>query len=350
MRLVLPGRAITYLGDSLALVVLSLEISSTGEPLRMSMLLAAFSLPLFLFAGVAGRVVDEFDSRLLLVTAGFLQVGASIGLILTPTFPWLLVFVALLQVGQSITGPTWGALVPRIVGHDLLGVAVGTQQALSATAGLAGAGLAGVLYDLIGYEATLVFTTGMFAVTIGVGALVHTRRGRRYYRIERDQDNQVGGWHYIAREPVLALLVPAMWAFILVAEATNVVEIFLVRNEVGASASSYGLLSALSMAGAIAGPFLAGRVHNDHTRILWATVAGALIALTTIALGLAQTVWMLIVIFAFGGLAAGAINSLLATVIVVRTAENVRGRVLSTLNGIGRGFSVLAMTLGGIAG
>ncbi|MEJ7774680.1 MAG: hypothetical protein WKF72_07685, partial [Nocardioidaceae bacterium] len=70
MRLVLPARALSFFGDSIAFVVLSLRISESEQPALMTLLFIAFALPLFALSGVAGRLVDEHDSRRLLVGAG----------------------------------------------------------------------------------------------------------------------------------------------------------------------------------------------------------------------------------------------------------------------------------------
>src|SRR5262245_34976133 len=152
MRLVVPARAVSFFGDSLAFVVLSLQIAHSGRPVFMTLMFIAFSLPLFAMASFAGRLVDEHDSRQLLVVAGILQVIASCGLVWGPNVWAILGFVLLLQVGQAVTAPTWSALVPRIVGDELVGKAVGLQQSLSSMAGLAGAAAGGVLFGLLGYH------------------------------------------------------------------------------------------------------------------------------------------------------------------------------------------------------
>src|SRR4051794_5953989 len=124
MRLVVPARAISFLGDSITFVVLLLKVSEAEQPLRLSILLAAFSLPLFAMAPVAGRIVDEFDSRTVLLVAGAAQASASLALAFAPSFAALVAAMAVLQTAQSITGPAWSALVPRIVGEALIGRAV----------------------------------------------------------------------------------------------------------------------------------------------------------------------------------------------------------------------------------
>ncbi len=358
MRLVLPARAISFFGDSLALVVLSLQVAKSDQPMLMTVLFIAFSLPLFALAPIAGRIVDEHDSRQLLVAAGAVQVIASLGLVWGPNFATIVVFVLLLQVGQSITGPTWAAVVPRIVGDALVGNAVGLQQSLSALAGLAGAAVGGVLFDVLGYHVTLLIDTTTFALLVVVGAAVRTRRGRRYDdransdadHTARDRDVRLTGRQYIFTDGLLKLLVPALWLFIVALEATNVVEIFLITDDLGASATVYGVTMAAMMLGQIVGPVLAGRIAADVRRVVWTgACAGALGVLVT-TIGLSPSVWLVIPLTTVCGVAGGALNALIFTLVVTRSPEHMRGRVLATLNGTARGFSVLAMVLGGLSG
>jgi MFS family permease len=357
MRLVIPARALSYFGDSLALIVLSLKIAETDRPTLMTLMMIAFALPLFVLAPISGRLVDEYDSRLVLVGAGALQVVASLGLVLSGNVAAILGFVLLLQVGQSVSAPAWGALVPRIVGPELIGKAIGLQQSLAGLAGLGGAAAAGVLYDVLGYHLTLAIDTATFATLVAVAALVKTRRGRRYDAAEPIDSQSPApieaaqsGWQFIKGDALLRLLFPALWLFVLSAEATNVVEVFLIRDDLGATAAVYGAVIAAFMLGQIAGPLLAGRVRGEPARVVWTAISAAVIGALVIAIGVSPTVWIVLPLFVVVGVAGGALNALLATVLVTRTPDHVRGQVLAALSGTSRGFSVLAMVLGGLSG
>jgi MFS family permease len=61
-------------------------------------------------------------------------------------------------------------------------------------------------------------------------------------------------------------------------------------------------------------------------------------------------VWIVLTLFAGCGVAGGMLNSLIGTLVVTRTPDHVRGRVLATVGGTARGFSVLAMAIGGLGG
>lgn len=357
MRLVLPARALSFLGDSVALVVMSLAVADSGSPAQMTILLIAFGLPLFALAPIAGRIVDEYDSRTVLVLAGSLQVLASAGLVLSGGFVALIGFVLLLQCGQALTGPSWQALVPRIVGTGLAGKAIGLQQSLSAVAGLAGAAIGGVLYEVLGFHLTLLLDTASFAVLVLVATLVRTRRGRRYDAatgarpIDCGSDGMGrGGWAIVRSDAMLRLLVPALWLFVFAAEAPNVVEVFLIRNELEASAAVYGMVMAGFMIGQIAGPLVAARVTDDAHRVAWSSVAASAIGGLMVVIGFSPSIWMVAPVFVLLGLVAGALQSLITTLVVTRPAEYERGRVIATFGGVARGVSVLALTFGGISG
>lgn len=293
----------------------------------------------------------------MLIAAGSLQALASLGLVLGNGFFVMIGFLLLLQAGQAVTGPAWQALVPRIVGDELVGKAIGLQQSLSAIAGLGGAAVGGVLYQVLGFHLTLLVDTATFALLVLVAMLVQTRRGRRFDMQAGPHASGAegeiarrGGWAVIRSDALLRFLVPALWLFILAAEAPNVVEIFLIRRELGASAAVYGFVMAGFMAGQIAGPLLAGPVGDDRARVTWAAASAAAIGGLMVAIGLSVTVWMVAPLFVVLGVAAGAINALIGALVVTRPADHERGRVIATLSGIARGMSVLALTLGGLCG
>jgi MFS family permease len=359
MRIVVPARAVSFLGDSITFVVLLLKVSEAEQPLRLTVLLAAFSLPLFLMTPVAGRIVDEFDSRTVLVVAGSVQVAASLALALAQTFAALVVAMVVLQTAQSVTAPAWSALVPRIVGEDLIGPAVGIQQSLVGLTGLAGAAIGGIMYDRLGYTRTMLIDTATFALLVAVAAAVRTRRGRRYDARAEAADTSAhdesshssgGGLAIVRADAVLRVVIPALCLFVLGIESINVVEVFLVRDDLGGSATAYGLISAAWMLGQAIGPLLAGRVADDRARITVTACSAAGIGVLVALIGLSPALWPMFPLYAVAGLLAGALNGCLSTLVVTRSAEAARGRVIAVLVGATRGCSAAAMIIGGMLG
>lgn len=358
MRIVLPARALSVLGDSVTYVALSVRVAQSGQPGQITALLIAFAAPVFLLSRWAGRLVDGHDSRRLLVGAGLAQVAGSAGLVWGPNLPAVLGFLVLLQVGQAITNPTWSALVPRIVTEALVGRAVAVQQSTSAAATLAGTAVGGILYDRVGYHYTVLLDTITFAVLVLAAARVRTRRGGPAKQHNTAHAAQEAGAHpgtdtglgFVRADPLLRLLIPALWVFILTAEGTNVVEVFLVTQTLHASATVYGVVGLTFAGGTMLGPAATALLNSQRRHVTAIAAAAAAMGAALAGAGLAPTVQTLLSLYLLAGISNGVLNASISTLVTVRTPDQLRGRVSASLNGTARGFSVLALLVGGLSG
>src|SRR5690349_11042820 len=128
----LTGRVVSTFGDGVALVALTLRLQADGaHPYEVGLLLAAGVIPQLVLARPIGRLVDAHDSRRLLVGGGVIEVAATVPLIVLHSVAAIVLLVAILGAAASMTGATWSALMPRVVGEDHLAQAVSAQQSLS---------------------------------------------------------------------------------------------------------------------------------------------------------------------------------------------------------------------------
>ncbi|WP_185448569.1 MFS transporter [Kribbella qitaiheensis] len=349
IRLVLPARAVSYAGDSIALVALMLRVHDSGRPGAVAALLMAFALPTVVMIPFAGRIVDGHDSRKVLVWASLLQAVTGVGLAFSSGLVATLALVCVLQLGQAVAGPAWGALIPRVVGEELVGRTTGTSQALIGVATLAGSAAGGLLVGLSGYGGALLVDASTFVGLAVIARLVRTRR-RPEVGAVRERGDLMIGLRCIFEDRLLRILVPSLWVFVLVGEGVNVVEIYLIRDEVGIGAIGYGALGAATGAGAIGGAWITGRLKADlgRSRAVPAGIAG--IGASCVLLGLATNVVMLAIGSVAIGWASGMLNAAVSTLMVTRTAEHLRGRVIAALGGTVRACSLMALPLGGVAG
>jgi predicted MFS family arabinose efflux permease len=137
---------------------------------------------------------------------------------------------------------------------------------------------------------------------------------------------------------------------IIVLEGVNVVEVFLVRDDLGASATVYGLLEAFFGTGAVVGAGIAGRLATDAARVRYVLAGMAGTALCIGLAGLAPTVAVFAVCLVLLGTFNGGMNAAIGPLFVLRPAEADRGKVLAAINGVQRAGSVLALGLGGLVG
>jgi MFS family permease len=349
IRLVLPARALSYAGDSIAMIALMLRISADGGPAAMTLLLLAFAVPTVVMIPFAGRIVDGYDSRTVLVSASLLQAAAGVGLAFSHGLAETLALVCVLQLGTAVAGPAWGALIPRIVGEELVGRTTGTSQALIGVATLAGSAAGGVLVGWTGDRGALLVDAATFLVLAVVARLVATRR-RPERGAVREQGAMSAGLRSIFGDSLLRILVPCLLVFVLVGEAVNVVEVFLVTDEIGLNAAGYGWVVAVQGAGAIVGAWLTGRLVRTTARSRAVLAGMAAIGLGGVFMGVANGLVPLLIGSVAVGFGAGMVNAAVSTLIVTRSAETVRGRVVAALNGTARACSLFALVLGGFLG
>ncbi len=345
----LPARALSYAGDSVALIALMLRVSEYGGPGTMTALLLAFAVPTVVMIPFAGRIVDSYDSRTVLVCASSLQAAAGVGLALSHGLAETLALVCVLQLGTAVAGPAWGALIPRIVGEDLVGRTTGTSQALIGVALLVGSAAGGVLVGLSGDRGALLVDAGTFLVLAVVARLVATRRHPEAGAV-REKGAMTAGLRSIFGDSLLRILVPCLWLFILAGEAVNVVEVFLVTDEIGLNAAGYGWVVAVQGAGAIVGAWLSGRLVRTVARSRAVLGGMAAIGIACMIMGTADGMVTLLIGSVTVGFGSGVLNAVVATLMVTRSAEAVRGRVVAALNGTARACTLFALMLGGFLG
>ena len=282
-----------------------------------------------------------------------MQVLACAGLALVAGAGPTYLLVVVLQCGQAVAGPTWGALTPRIVGDDEVGRVLALQQSLLAVTAVAGAALAGLVVGAHGTAAALWLDAATFGGLLAAAALVRTRRGGR--PADRTagrppRPRTLDGLRVLRRDRLVWLVFAWTVPFVIVLEGVNVVEVFLVRDDLGASATSYGVLQGFFGAGAVGGSWLAGRCVGDGQRVraLLLGLGGTAVAIALA--GVSPTVAFLAAVLVVQGVSNGAVNAALGPLYVVRTAEAERGRVLAAVTGVSRTGSVLALGLGGLVG
>ncbi len=355
LRIAGPGRALSVLGDEIALIALILHVHDTGAGTRgVMLLLAAAALPTVLLAPWAGRLADRADSRLLTVTSAVAQLAACAALAFAGPLWLVYLLVMALQAGQAVSSPSWQALVPRIVGEAEIGRAVGATQALTTLAAVGGAPIGGLLAGLGGQRLALLVDAGTFAVLAVAALAVRTRRAGRHDASLATADapapRALDGLRAARADVLIWPIITALMAYVVVGEATNVVEVFLVRDALHGTSVQYGLVGMAATLGIVGGSVLAGRADGARRLVLVTVTAATVQAAALLGAGLAPTVAVLIVVYGVLGLANGALNTSTSTLVLTRVPDRQLGQVNAALNGLARGFSIGALVLGAWVG
>lgn len=230
--------------------------------------------------------------------------------------------VLVIQTAQAISQATWSGLTPRVAGEAHLGRVISLQQGMVAIASPIGAAIGPMLFGLWGATAAILLD----ASTFGLLALaVLTIRTRRHVHPTAAQPHGIR-LDLLRRDPQLWLLLLGLTPVVLVLVAVNVLDVFLVRDELSVAAAWYGLSSAAWGLGALAGALIAGILTNDDRRIAVAVTCLAAIGLLCIATGLAPNFAIYLACSAGVGVANGASNACFGTVLMSRTPMKIAAR------------------------
>ena len=348
LRLMLSAQAVSAFGDDLALIVLMLRVFSHGlGPWSITGLLLCAAVPVAFLAPVAGRLVDSVPFRTLAPAAAAWQAACCAALAFAAPVWSTYALVLALQIGQVVAGPTWQALLPAVVEPEELGRAVSISQASTRLAAIAAPAAAGLAVGTVGYAPPLLVDAATFVVLAIAALCVRTRR---VLDAGREASAESSAPFALRSDSLLWPLVVGICALVLVGGVTNVVEVFLIRGSLGASATVFGLLTGLFAAALVAGALVAGKGAADPTRALRASGAALVIALALVGGGLAPTVWAFAVAWAVLGIANGSLNADVSTLLLKRVPDAFRGRILARVNSMVRSAEMCALAVGGAAG
>ncbi len=330
-----------------------------GTPVAGPWLVAGYllcsALPLVLLAPWAGRLADTRDSRTLATVSSAVSAAAVAGMGLGMQYlenylPVLFAMTFLLDAAQAVAGPTWQALLPRIVGEERTPRAMGTMQATIMLAGMAGPAAGGLLSGWGGTGLVFAVASGCY-VAMGLGALlIRTRRGTAAERAGRAKPALLDGLRLIRRDGLVWALVLGAMFFIVVGEATNVLEVFLARGELGATETQYGLLAAAFGLGMAAGAAMAGSIRTPRVRLLVLLASMTLTSAFLGLMGMVPNVELLFVAYTAMGMACGVLNACFGAIAILRIPESGRGQAMAIVGGMTRAVSIAALALGGLLG
>jgi len=355
-RIALSARALSTAGTSVTSIAAILLLHNGGVgALGVAAFLAALVIPAIATMGLSGRVVDTMDSRVVLVVASLVQATAVVALGFAHDTAMIFVTGVVISLAQSFEQPTWSALVPRIVGEDRIGQAISWQQGLAAIASPIGAGLGGLLVTLDDV-AWGFWADAATYVLLAAGALII--RTRRHMSVDaptaagaadEPKATWTAGLRIVMRDRIIVPLFIAILVFVVLVEGINPVEVFLVRDALGASNWQYGLSEFFAGAGGLIGAAIAGRIHSNTARARAATIGFGSAALVMIAAGAAQSFWVYAVMLTAMIAAFGTGNATFGALLTSRTPDAQRGRVYAALNGLARTASLIALGLGGVS-
>ncbi len=297
---------------------------------------------------VAGWLADRFDRRRLIIWSELAATVCSLALIVTND-PVVLVGIAFIAsiVGRA-GSPAFGAALPNVVGEEALEWANGTMGVAFNAGNLAGPIVGGALYVAAGKSVVFAFDAATYLVA--AAAVFSLRMPFRAVGGEDDSHDEerrgvLLGFRVVLRDPILRALLVIWGLGYFSVDIVLVAELPLARA-MGAGAIAFGILEASWGGGSIVGSLLGRKLRKDQdARAILAGVVGIAIGNGLIAL----SPWFVAVVVLGGvvAVASGVEDVAGFSLIQRRSADEVRGRVLSTFSTVGLMANAIAFAMAG---
>ncbi|MGH8906182.1 MAG: MFS transporter [Egibacteraceae bacterium] len=355
-RRLFSAAVISLAGDWFAFVAVSGLVNEiTGSQGAAAVVFAASVLPVFLASPLAGVVADRVDRRRMMVAADLGRVVPALGLLVAAqrgSAALAIVCVIAIAVMAAFFEPVVSAVLPNLVDAPDLSLAQAVMGSVWGTMLFVGAGVGGLVSQLLGRQTTFALNAATFAVS----ALLVTRIRRPFRAGPVSSPATVLAhlgevWSFVRPRKVSRALMLAKTGVGLGNGIVGLLPAFA-ATWFGGGDAAVGLLLASRGLGALIGP-LAGRAlgRDDGRRILFicgASICGYGVAYAFLPLTRSLAGAALCVMLAHAG---GATQWVLSTYGLQRTTPDaVRGRVMTLDFGLATlAMGVSALLAGGAA-
>jgi len=247
---------IAVLGNGLAITALMLDFHARDSgSTAIAALFAALAVPDIALAGLAGRIADNVPLRKILAAAGTTLTLSCAALAHAAEAAVVVLLVAVMSGLMTIVTP---AMLKAVAGAtpDALLSRAQARMSMAANAGmLLGPPAAGVLMETADLRtALLVVAATSLALPLSACFLPSAH-------VAPAGGGKAGltpGLRAIAAQPTLTRVVAVGLVVVLAMQVTNVAEVFLVKDELHAGSTAFGLITTVLAAGQLAGAWAAG--------------------------------------------------------------------------------------------
>jgi predicted MFS family arabinose efflux permease len=331
------GLLVSMVGDGIYLVAIAWQVYDlTNSPSSLAFVGLAWTLPMVIALPFSGVISDRFDRRRLLI-AGDLIRGAAVGTMGALALAhevqlWHLVILAgFYGVGEAIFQPPLTAIVPTIVPGPELVPANALKELLEPLGlQLAGPALGGVLVGA--FDAGTAFAVDAATFALCAGALFAMRSPPIPELEERTtvRGDVAKALRYIRSQPWLwATLCAAALALLAAEGPIEVLVPYIIRNDLGGDAGTFGWVLAAGGVGAILSALLLGRRGLPRRFVTFMYLTWFVGIGLYIGIAIAGSAWQMaaFAFLAFAGFTAGMIvwNTMMQRLV----PSNMLGRVSS---------------------
>lgn len=333
-RIFISGQIISLIGTWMQSVAQAwLVLRLTGSGTALGLVIALQFLPVLLFGPFGGVIADRFPKRRLLLATQAIAMSQALllgTLVITGAVELWMVFAMAGAFGlvTAIDNPARQTFVVEMVGPANLTNAITLNSVVVNAARVVGPALAGLLIAVVGIGICFIINAASYVAVIAALLLLRTGDLNPAPTQERAKGQLRAGLAYVRTNP--DLLIPLLMMAIIgtLSYEFQVILPLVAERTFDGGAGTYGTLTSAMGVGAVAGGLAtAGRsgVPSNAALVRSAALFGIVILLTA----LAPFLWLEVLVLVFVG--AASINVLATgnTMLQLRSAPELRGRVMA---------------------
>jgi len=349
--------AISNLGDGVMGAAFPLLVASiTRDPLLVAGATVVNRLPWFIFALVAGVLVDRMDRKRVMVTVDWFR-GVVIGvlgvLLLAGDVHLVVVYVVAFLLGSSETmfDTSAEAILPALVGDESLEVANGRLQSTEwAANSFLGPPVGAALFTVVVALPFLVNAASFAIAAVLVASIGGSfRSDREVDRTEGAIRREVGeGLRWLWGHRVLRTLSIMAGVVNLMAFGVIAIWVLYVQDEIGLGDVGFGALLATMGVGGLVGSLTSSGVSRRIGQGSTLLLSGVILTLTALVMAVTSVAALVFGCGVFIGIALGLWNVSAISLRQSLTPDPLRGRIAATARMMAWGTQPLGALLGGV--
>ena len=238
-----------------------LMLTLTSSATYVALVQTAASLPVVLFAVVAGAAGDLVDRRRFLLITQTLMLVAAVALgalaLAGLVTPWvLLALIFAVGSGQALTSPTWQVLQPELVPPDERPQAISLGAVNQNLARAVGPAIGGIL--LVATSAGTVFLVNAATFLAVIAVIFWWKSTRPAQVLPREHVGEAirAGGRFVTASPALRVILFRAALFIFFASSIWALLPLIARSQLHLGSGGYGLLLGCVGIGAVVGAAL----------------------------------------------------------------------------------------------
>ena len=340
--------AISWAGSSMTTFAVILRDKDSIGPMGVALIMLSMMIPGIVFAPLGGLLADKFSTRALqpplLTVMGLSSASLALG---WPHW-WTYAALAITAACGVAVGASFNAALPTVAAPEDLPRASGTMQTYASFGTLFAPALGGILVSTTGYVwpflldgiSFLILGAALLALGINRPGVVHQ---------EGEKLKAMDGLREVWNDQLIRAILILVTVLILSLGVVNVGEVFLVTDELKATPFIYGLVGSAFAVGSILGGVGASTLkipENRHPQLV--VLSLGVLSVAILGLALSWHWWVAIVMSFIAGIGNSVLNAYGVGIIMRRSKDATRGRVMAAFGAVATSSSVAASGAGGI--